>query len=131
MLNPNQKLMNGQQNFKLSTLGLSVSILAASTLSFFMSPIAVQAQKSVTLPKVATVKKMVVGDLACYVDLVDSKGRKYNSLFADFEICEKKTFLNKKVQLFYQKGKINDCQSIEPCGKTKTVVLIKKMQFVR
>ena len=36
----------------------------------------VQAQNP-KLPEIATVKEMTNGDLACYVNLVDNKGKKY------------------------------------------------------
>ncbi|MBD2388115.1 hypothetical protein [Cylindrospermum sp. FACHB-282] len=115
----------------LSIWGLSVSVLTSATIGFITNPTVVQAQRS-KLPTIAKVTSMTNGDLACYVDLVDTKGKKYQSVYAIFEICEKeKTFLNKKVRLTYKKEKFNDCQSIEPCGKTQLVTAITKMQIVR
>jgi hypothetical protein len=66
----------------------------------------------------------------CYVDLVDAGGKKYN-LGADFSICEQSQFLNKQVRLTYKKIKVGDCQSAEPCGKSKLKNAIVKMRLVR
>ena len=91
----------------------------------------VQAQNP-KLPEIATVKEMTNGDLACYVNLVDNKGKKYEGIFADFSICEQeKKFLNKKVKILYGKAKFNDCESIEPCGKTKVHTAILKMSLIQ
>ncbi|MDZ7959012.1 MAG: hypothetical protein RMY34_14210 [Aulosira sp. DedQUE10] len=90
----------------------------------------VKAETSATAqPKIGTVKEMVNGDLKCYVTLVDDKGTKHD-LGATFELCEKsKTFLNKKVSLAYKIESVSDCQSAEPCGKTKKESLITKMEI--
>ncbi|QDL06864.1 hypothetical protein DP113_02110 [Brasilonema octagenarum UFV-E1] len=113
-------------------IGLSVSLFAASTIGLLVSHTAVQAQKPVPKPTVATVKSMSNGDLMCYVNLVDEKGKQYNSVGASPEICAKeKRFLNKKVQLSYSQASVNDCQSAEPCGKSRIETLITKMQIIR
>ncbi|MBR8839411.1 MAG: hypothetical protein DSM106950_36765 [Stigonema ocellatum SAG 48.90 = DSM 106950] len=120
--------MKGKKIF----LCLSVAAVSASAIGFFTRPATVQAGESVTRPTIATVKKMSNGDLMCYVTLVDAKRKVYEGLGASFEICEKeKTYLNKKVRLSYQKGRVNDCQSAEPCGKTRIETLITKMQIIR
>ncbi|MEM7578658.1 MAG: hypothetical protein AAF316_02210 [Cyanobacteria bacterium P01_A01_bin.80] len=81
-------------------------------------------------PKVGTIKEIVQGDLACYVTLIDEKGQKHN-ISASFEICPKKEeFLNKKVKLSYDILTFNDCQSNEPCGKTKKESAIVKMEVI-
>ncbi|OUL33663.1 hypothetical protein BV372_15660 [Nostoc sp. T09] len=80
-------------------------------------------------PKIGTVKEIVNGDLKCYVTLVDEKGVKHN-LGATFEVCEKpETLLNKKVSLDYKIESVSDCQSAEPCGKSKKESLITKMEI--
>lgn len=87
-------------------------------------------KKPAALPNTGTVKKLVNGDLMCYVTLVDEKGKQHN-LGADFSICEQeKAFLNKKVRLTYEIANVNDCQSAEPCGKTRKQQLISKMELV-
>lgn len=81
-------------------------------------------------PKIATIKEIVQGDLACYVTLIDEQGKE-QGLSASFDICtQDKTFLNKKVKLSYDILNFNDCESIEPCGKTKKESAIVKMEVV-
>ena len=65
----------------------------------------------------------------CYVDLVDARGKKYN-LGANFDICNQIKLVNKQVKVIYRKDNVNDCQSAEPCGKTRVENLIVKMQPV-
>ncbi|AFY36410.1 hypothetical protein [Calothrix sp. PCC 7507] len=78
-------------------------------------------------PKIGTIKEMVNGDLKCYVTLVDETGKEHN-LGAAFDVCEKpETFVNKKVSLDYAIESVSDCQSAEPCGKTKKELLITKI----
>ncbi len=128
MVSQQQKELNS----KISGLCLGVSLLAVSTIGLLSSPVAVKAQKATKVPSIATVKAMTNGDISCYVDLVDQKGKKYPQVPASFEICAlEKTFLNKKVRLTYSKGSVNDCQSAEPCGKSKIITLITKMKIVR
>jgi hypothetical protein len=88
-------------------------------------------QTSREQPKIVTVKDMVSGDLMCYVTLVD-ENKTQHKVGADFDICEKKnTFLNQKVRVSYGLVSINDCQSIEPCGKSRKESIITKMEIIR
>jgi hypothetical protein len=117
--------------FRFSILGLTAALFATSTLSFLTNPVAVVAQSrnATPLPQVATVAKMVNGDLMCYVTLVAENGTK-KEVGATFEICEQKNaFLNKKVNLVYGQVSINDCRSIEPCGKTRQQTVIVQMKL--
>ncbi|MGB5959682.1 MAG: hypothetical protein WBG73_03395 [Coleofasciculaceae cyanobacterium] len=115
----------------LSVLGLTVSLFATSTLGLFTNPAVAQSRNTLAQPQVATVKKMVTGDLMCYVTLVDEKGVKYESVGATFEICaNEKAYLNKKVELVYRQVSVNDCQSSEPCGKTRRQYLIVQMKTI-
>lgn len=117
-------------SFQFSILGLSVSLFATSTLGFFASSAIAQAGNSVAQPKVATVTTLVNGDLMCYVTLVDENGIKHQDVGATFEICQNEnTFLNKKVNLVYGKVRVNDCQSAEPCGRTRLQTLIVQMKL--
>jgi hypothetical protein len=115
------------------TIPFVMSIFAIYAVSFLTGSTAVQAQKNpVSKPAIATVKSMVNGDLMCYVNLVDNKGKQYNNVGASFEICgNEKTFLNKKVRLSYKRVTVNDCQSAEPCGKSRLETLITKMHIIR
>lgn len=118
-------------SFRYSVLSLTASLVATSTLGFVTNPAVAQRRNTVAQPQVATVKKMVNGDLMCYVTLVDQRGVKHESVGATFEICAKeKTYLNKKVKLVYRQVSVNDCQSIEPCGKTRLQSLIVQMKLV-
>ncbi len=108
----------------------STAMIIATSLG---SPLASDARKPVkteVFPTSAKILKLTNGDLMCYVDLIDARGKKYN-LGANFEICQQSQFLNKRVQLTYKRGKVNDCQSAEPCGKTRVENLIVKMKLIR
>jgi len=123
--------MKGQEISSLSKLSFSLSICTTITLGFLANPLDVQAQNS-KLPTIARVTAMTSGDLACYVNLVDNNGKKYEGVYAIFEICElESTFLNKRVKLSYRKEVFNDCESAESCGKTKLITAISQMQLVR
>lgn len=77
-----------------------------------------------------TVKEIVQGDIMCYVTLEDQNGVTHN-LGATFEICaEADTYLNKKVSLSYTEANVNDCQSNEPCGKTRQETLISTLEII-
>ncbi len=81
-------------------------------------------------PTSGKVLKLIRGDLMCYVDLIDARGKKHN-IGADFAICERTEFLNKQVRLTYKRIRVNDCPSNESCGKTRLKNAIVKMMLVR
>jgi len=82
------------------------------------------------LPTIGTVKELVNGDLLCYATLTDEQGTKHQ-VGASFEICaESAKFLNKKVRASYTIESVSDCQSAEPCGKTKKESIITKMEVL-
>jgi hypothetical protein len=85
-------------------------------------------EKSNSFPTSGKILKLTNGDLMCYVK-INTRGKIYQ-LGADFDICNQTKFLNQQVQLTYQRSKVNDCQSSEPCGKTKIKNLIVKMKLV-
>ncbi|MFQ4145430.1 hypothetical protein [Chlorogloeopsis sp. ULAP02] len=81
-------------------------------------------------PTVGTVKSIQNGDLLCYVSLVDENGKEHN-VGADFEMCaQEKTFLNQKVRIYYEIASVSDCQSAEPCGKSRQESIITKMEII-
>lgn len=87
-------------------------------------------QASSQQPTIGTVKAMVAGDLLCYVTLVDENNVEHN-VGADFEICANEdTFLNRKVSVSYEAVPVNDCQSAEPCGRTRIESIITQMAVV-
>jgi hypothetical protein len=103
-------------------------ITATSLLPAFPSE-AIKLVKADRFPPSGKILKLTSGDLMCYVDLRDSRGKKYN-IGAIFEICNQPKFINRQVQLTYKRSKIDDCQSNEPCGKTRIENLIVKMKLV-
>jgi hypothetical protein len=101
---------------------LSILAIAAATLPAMAVPIN-------SLPRSGKVLRMVNGDIMCYVDLKDAKGKKHN-LGATFEICEQQEkYLNRKVSITYKRMKVSNCQSAEPCGKTRWENLIVKLKL--
>ncbi|AFY42747.1 hypothetical protein [Nostoc sp. PCC 7107] len=82
------------------------------------------------LPSIGTVKELVNGDLLCYATLTDEQGIEHQ-VGASFEICaESAKFLNKKVRASYTIESVSDCQSAEPCGKSKKESIITKMEVL-
>jgi len=81
---------------------------------------------------VGTVKSMQAGDVACYVDLIGEDGNTYESM-ADFEICEKRWFIGKKVKLNYEQGNVlaASCNGDMDCGRTDTVWIINQMSEIQ
>ncbi|MEC4802631.1 MAG: hypothetical protein SAJ12_02515 [Jaaginema sp. PMC 1079.18] len=76
-------------------------------------------EAAASYPEVATIQKIVQGDSMCYVTLTDTTGQEYD-VGASFEICEQQdTLLNREVNLRYEVTSIQDCQSIEPCGRSR------------
>ncbi len=119
-----------KNTLKLSLLGFCTSIFAASSIVSFINPSPVRAQQN-GKPTVAKVTQLTNGDLACYVTLVDNKGKSFE-LPGNFDFCAKeKTYLNKRVRLTYGTIRIADCQSAEPCGKTRLVTAVTRMRIVK
>lgn len=86
-------------------------------------------QAPVDQPSRGKVIQMTNGDLMCYVTLVDRNNVSHD-LGATFEICEGEArFSNRQVIVKYETLPVNDCQSNEPCGKTRMVSLISEMEL--
>ncbi len=81
------------------------------------------------LPEIATVSSMSSGDLMCYVTLVDDSGTSYE-VGAVFDVCDPDTFVNQRVSLTYGTVNIADCQSAEPCGRTRAETVITSMSLI-
>jgi hypothetical protein len=88
------------------------------------------AATQVNMPLTGKVIKLTQGDLMCYVDLIDARGKQHN-VGADFAICERTEFLNKRVRLTYKRIRINDCNSNEACGKTRLKQAIVTMTLLK
>ena len=82
-------------------------------------------------PKIATVKELVTGDIICYATIVDDQGKEHN-VGASFEICDQADkYLNQKVRASYEIASLNDCESAEPCGKTRQESIISQMEILQ
>jgi hypothetical protein len=106
------------------------SKLIVSSFSFMAITLAsLPADAATNLPRNGTVLKMTNGDIMCYIDLRDVSGKKM-TIGADFELCNKpKKFLNRRVQITYQRVKVSDCQSAEPCGKTRWETIAVRLKL--
>jgi hypothetical protein len=109
---------------------IKATILVFTSLLCAISSEAKQPPQAKSYPTSGKVLQLTSGDLMCYVNLLDARGKKH-SIGATFEICEQSQFLNQQVKLTYQPTKVSDCQSAEPCGKTKIENAIVKMKFFR
>ena len=103
-------------------MSLSRSVLAALAV-FLVCPLGASAQdgKKIT----GTITAMEAGDIACYLTLRDDAGVRFREL-ADFEICEQRSLLNKRVALAYKQGRVqsDECQGDPDCKKSRTVMLV-------
>lgn len=83
------------------------------------------------LPSQGKIIGMQNGDTMCYLTVVDAKKKEHN-IGADFSICEnEKKYLNKKVKFFYQVASVNDCESADPCGKSRKETLVHKVKIMK
>jgi hypothetical protein len=75
---------------------------------------------------------MYAGDIACYVELIDSKGNRFTDL-ASFQICEQTNFIGKWVELSRTEEKILSatCGGQQDCTLSDTVNLITKIKEAR
>lgn len=103
--------------------------LIAGSLTLVATALAVLPVTAAKLPRNGTVLKMTNGDIACYIELRDVGGRKH-TLSADFSLCEQpEKFLNRRVRLTYERAKVSDCESAEPCGKTRWENLVVRLKL--
>lgn len=93
-------------------------------------PMASHAQDTVkvgqeTKRAAGTITAMNAGDVACYLTLRDDKGARFEEM-ADFEICQQRALLNRRVALAYRPQSVMspDCQGDPACKKTRTVALV-------
>lgn len=114
-----------------SCLGRVTSERAATLEKYVSDRANVSSSDDPNFPKIARVKSLVSGDIMCYVTVVD-ENNKERQVGAVFEICAKQNqFLNQKVRLTYGPVNVNDCQSSEPCGKTRKETLVTKMEVIK
>ena len=104
--------------------------LSLAAITVFTVSVNAIAQAQDTFPEEGTVQSLESGDLMCYATLTDESGEEYN-LGARFEICDDQDYyLDKKVRLTYEEANVNDCESSEPCGKTRTEKIISEMEVM-
>lgn len=92
------------------------------------------AQKPNTLsdlePEIGMIRQIQPGDLMCYITFVDELG-KTRRVGATFELCENpRQYLNQRARLVYGIRSVSDCQSAEPCGKSRRTHLVIRMDRV-
>ncbi len=75
-------------------------------------------------PEIATITSLQSGDLMCYAEVMDPSGQVFD-LGATFEICDRSDqLLNQTVRLTYREESVADCESAEPCGRSRMEMLI-------
>lgn len=111
------------------TVFFSLATVAVSPLSVeAIPPENLRAENPVL--EVGTVQNLNTGDIMCYATLIDENDVEYN-IGASFEICqESENYLNQKVRLTYEEVNVNDCQSNDPCGKTRQEQIITEMEIL-
>ncbi|MDX2232825.1 MAG: hypothetical protein NW220_24555 [Leptolyngbyaceae cyanobacterium bins.349] len=81
-------------------------------------------------PEVGVIRRIQQGDTMCYITFTDESG-KSRTVGAMFEFCENpRQYLNQRMRLVYGIRSVNDCQSEEPCGKTRRTHLVIRMDAV-
>jgi len=75
-------------------------------------------------PERGQLTSLQMGDLMCYTTLVDPQGQMFD-IGATFEICDRQAeLLNQNAIFTYSVENVADCQSAEPCGRTRQETLI-------
>lgn len=81
-------------------------------------------------PEIGTIKAIQSGDLLCYVTFIDETGKERTE-GATFELCEKpEQYLNQRLRLVYGVRNVSDCESNEPCGKTRRQNVIVQLDRI-
>jgi siroheme synthase len=99
--------------------------------SFIVSSQTEQNNQSANHPQVGTIESMNNGDIMCYITLVDENNYRHEAIGADFDLCvTSEQYLNKKVGLTYKLSNVSDCQSAEPCAKSRKEWLITNIEIL-
>ncbi len=84
----------------------------------------VEEMNASSYPEIATITSLQAGDLMCYAEIMDESGQVFE-VGATFEICDRSDeLLNQTVGLTYREESVADCESSEPCGRSRTEMLI-------
>jgi hypothetical protein len=102
----------------------------AIALSILGLPLLLSQPGAAQQPTTGTIRRLNVGDRACYVDVVNDQGEQTTE-FANFEICEQ-NLVGQRVQLTYESDNIQaaSCQGNPECAETETVMLITQVQVL-
>lgn len=78
-----------------------------------------------------TVTRLVSGDISCYVSLKSDAGKTFEES-ADFDLCDAKKFVGKRVELSWGMAKVQaaSCQGDPNCTRSETIPLITGMKIV-
>lgn len=76
------------------------------------------------LPQVATIEDTQMGDLMCYVTVTDLEGDT-STIGANFKLCnDSDQLIGRTLGLGYTETPVADCESSEPCGRTRQELLL-------
>jgi len=90
------------------------------------SEIAMEPEVAESYPEIGQILSMQAGDLKCYAVVRDRSGQEFD-IGATFEVCEQEDLLNQTVRFVYSEENVADCQSAEPCGRTRRETLISEL----
>lgn len=75
-------------------------------------------------PEIGVLTSAQAGDLKCYVTVRDPQGQVFD-LGATFEICDRQeNLLDQTARFIYSTESVADCESAEPCGRSRQETLI-------
>lgn len=82
-------------------------------------------------PVIGTIREMVSGDMACYIDFTDDQGRRFNEM-AGFGVCEDQGLIGQKVRLIYEQANVpaDRCAGNPDCPDSKPVRLVGQVVVV-
>lgn len=98
----------------------SFKLLFAALAGVFACPPAMAQQT-----KVGTIVSMAAGDRSCLIQLRDDAGKRLDEP-ADFEICEQRSLIGKRVTLAYKSARVmaESCQGDVNCKKSDTIMIV-------
>jgi hypothetical protein len=104
--------------------------LAAGSLAFLTLSTGAWAVETDGLLRSGRILKMTNGDVMCYLEVRDAQG-KVRTIGADFEVCAQEQLINRKVRFTYKRMRVSDCESAEPCGKTRWEMLVSAVKPIK
>jgi hypothetical protein len=101
--------------------------LAVGSLACLTLATSAMAAETDGLLRSGRILKMTNGDIMCYLEVRDAKGN-VRTIGADFEVCSQQQLINRKVRFTYKRMQVSDCESAEPCGKTRWEMLVSAVK---